>query len=635
MLRQKLMGGAGVEPAYIEDVFSTWLYTGNAAIRSINNGINLSLNGGLVWIKARTNNFDHYWFDTNRGALNELNSNNQGAQASLANSLTAFNTNGFSLGNLTGVNASADNFVSWTFRKQPKFFDVVTYTGTGANRTIAHNLGSVPGCIIVKRTDSTGAWQVYHRSLANTEYMVLNTTAAVATGATRWNSTTATDTVFSLGTDVTVNASGGTYVAYVFAHNAGGFGLTGTDNVISCGIVTTDAIGEGTVTLGYEPQWVLTRSTLVDQNWFVTDNARGIFSGFSAPRLFANDSGTEGASLRTQPTATGFVCSGPVSSSLIYVAIRRGPMRVPTSATTVFSPITSSQSGGSKQTTGFPVDLQITRERGSSVTTKVVDRLKGISTTPTETNDQIIFINEDSAGSLSLGFSRYWDNTGFQIASAQASTSSIYWNFKRAPGFFDVVPYTGTGANTSVSHNLKAVPELMFVKLRSNAASWAVYVAAIGNTNRLVTNTNAASATASTTWRNTTPTSSSFAIGTDISVNSFNVPYSAYLFATLAGVSKVGSYTGTGTTLQINCGFTGGARFVLIKRTNSIGDWYVWDSDRGIVSGNDPYLLLNEVAAEVTITDFIDPFTTGFELSTTALATVNVSGGTYVFLAIA
>ena len=108
-----------------------------------------------------------------------------------------------------------------------------------------------------------------------------------------------------------------------------------------------------------------------------------------------------------------------------------------------------------------------------------------------------------------------------------------------------------------------------------------------------------------------------------------------YLFATCPGVSKVGSYTGTGTTLQLNCGFTSGARFVLIKRTDSPGEWYVWDTARGIIAGNDPYLLLNSTAVEVTNTDYIDTYNPGFEISSTAPAAINALNGTYIFLAIA
>jgi hypothetical protein len=126
-----------------------------------------------------------------------------------------------------------------------------------------------------------------------------------------------------------------------------------------------------------------------------------------------------------------------------------------------------------------------------------------------------------------------------------------------------------------------------------------------------------------------------FSVGTNADVNTSAANYVAYLFATCPGVSKVGSYTGTGTTLQINCGFTGGARFVLIKRTDSTGDWYVWDTARGIIAGNDPYLLLNSTAAEVTSTDYVDTFSSGFEISSTAPAAINASGGTFIFLAIA
>jgi hypothetical protein len=130
-------------------------------------------------------------------------------------------------------------------------------------------------------------------------------------------------------------------------------------------------------------------------------------------------------------------------------------------------------------------------------------------------------------------------------------------------------------------------------------------------------------------------TSTYFKVGTYGGTNASGNNYVAYLFATLPGVSKVGSYTGTGTTNQIDCGFSGGARFVLIKRTDSTGDWYVWDSARGIVAGNDPYLLINSTAAEVTSTDYVDTYSAGFEISSTAPAGINANGGSYIFLAIA
>jgi hypothetical protein len=109
----------------------------------------------------------------------------------------------------------------------------------------------------------------------------------------------------------------------------------------------------------------------------------------------------------------------------------------------------------------------------------------------------------------------------------------------------------------------------------------------------------------------------------------------AYLFASLPGISKVGSYTGNGSSQTINCGFTSGARFILIKRTDSTGDWYVWDTARGIVTGNDPHLSLNTTAAEVTSNDTIDPDSTGFIVNQVAATNVNVNTATYIFFAIA
>jgi hypothetical protein len=112
------------------------------------------------------------------------------------------------------------------------------------------------------------------------------------------------------------------------------------------------------------------------------------------------------------------------------------------------------------------------------------------------------------------------------------------------------------------------------------------------------------------------------------------VNYVAYLFASLPGISKVGSYTGNGTSQTINCGFSSGARFILIKRTDSTGDWFIWDTSRGITANNDPHLSLNTTAAEVTTDDSVDPASSGFIVNQVAATNINVNGATYIFLAI-
>jgi hypothetical protein len=636
-------GGVPVVPNYIEDVFSTYLYTGTGATQTITNNIDLSTKGGLIWIKDRVASGlgvdDHYLQDTARGVRNPLFSNLTNAQLSNGDLVTSVSTTGF-------VDAFAwpsnNKLVSWTFRKQPKFFDVVTYTGTGSNTTIAHNLGSTPGCIIIKRTNAASPWSVYHRGLTDPSnaYIVLNTTdARVGTGGSGyWNATAPTSTNFSLSGDININNSGSSYVAYIFAHDAGGFGLTSTDNVITCGsyIATDPAPAE--VTLGYEPQFVLVKdSTNAGQEWTVVDNMRGM--SLSGSRyLFANSSGAE-AGGGPKATATGFIPDsfGSYGARMIYIAIRRGPMKVPTSGTSVFGLSARSGTGANATVTGGQTDdAVLIKNRGSAVASLFSSRLTGTGYLVTSSTAA-----EVAAGTTILQANPWDVMDGVKVGTTSTITnasSNTYINylFKRAPSFFDEVCYTGTGtAGQTFNHNLGVVPEMMIVKNRtSGVQQWRIYHSFLGATKNLSFQGSAA-ATSTTIWNDTAPTSSVFSVGTAGSTNDNTSTFVAYLFATCAGVSKVGSYTGTATTLQIDCGFTAGARFILIKRTDSTGDYYVWDTARGIVAGDDPYFLLNGTAAEVTNTDYIDTYSAGFEISSTAPAVINASGGTYIFLAIA
>ena len=206
--------------------------------------------------------------------------------------------------------------------------------------------------------------------------------------------------------------------------------------------------------------------------------------------------------------------------------------------------------------------------------------------------------------------------------------------FRRAPGFMDVATYTsGYGSPTVFPHNLGVEPELMIVKCRSNAHDWWVYVRDSGATKALRLNYTDAEISA-TVFGNTHPTATQMTFGSGL-VSENGRTFVVYLFATLAGISKVGTYTGTGNDVNVDCGFAAGARFVLIKRTDSSGGWFVWDTARGIVSGDDPNTRLDTIDAESTNDDFIDPLNSGFTVTSSAPATLNTSGGTYLFLAIA
>ena len=216
-------GGAG--GLDVSEVFSTYLYTGNNSSLTITNGIDLAGEGGLVWIKGRDAVRSHQLLNTEvglSGTGSRLNSNTTSVSSNdTATSMSSFNSDGFSIQYANDFNANGEDFASWTFRKAPKFFDVVTYTGNGSTQNISHNLGSVPGTIIVKKTSSTANWITYHRSLGNDKAVFLNLTSSQSSSTTYWNATTPTDSVFSVGANSNTNGNSDTFVAYLFAHNDG------------------------------------------------------------------------------------------------------------------------------------------------------------------------------------------------------------------------------------------------------------------------------------------------------------------------------------------------------------------------------------------------------------------------------
>ena len=626
-----------VTPLDITDVFSTYLYDGNGVTgQTINNGIDLDGEGGLVWFKQRNAARDHGLFDTVRGANKYVISNDTNVEATSSTMLTAFNSNGFTLGGGGAiVNNGSGTYASWTFRKAPKFFTCLTYTGTGpgsaANeQQVSHDLGSKPGIVIIKRTDATGDWWVFTDVIdGSNDYGYLNQAAAF--GATGNN--VATDSVFSVGG--VLNTSGATYTAYLFANNNGDgtFGPDGDQDVIKCGSFTTaSSYGNiNSIDLGWEAQFVLVKSTSAIGSWYLLDTMRGMPKSGNLATLNPNNSDSETAFGNNpgylSPTATGF--EGPfadligTSIDCVYIAIRRGPLAQPESATEVFAPVATDQTNNPQS--GFPVDLWWLKARNGPELHVIMDRMRGTGK----------YLSSDSTAAEGTNPSDYYriDNMTGGFSNGGSYSQYIHWLWKRAPGFFDVVAYTGNGtAGRTVSHNLGVAPEMLVVKRRDATSSWETYVEPLGNTGRVFLNLTNAFTTGSA-WNNTSPTATEFTLGGG-STNDSGGNYIAYLFATLPGVSKGGSYTGNGTSQTIDCGFTSGARFVLLKVASTDDDWFLWDSVRGINAGTEPYLRPNLSAAEITTNDRIDPHSSGFAVDGNDTSN-NKNGETYIFYAIA
>ena len=654
-LLQAASGNAG-DPVYVDDVFSTYLYDGTSATLSINNGIDLNGEGGLVWIKQRNSSNNHLVIDTERGATKTIFPNSTYQEVTYSTGLTSFNNNGFTLGNENSHNLSGIDFVSWTFRKQEKFFDIVTYTGNGtAGRTISHNLGSVPGMMIVKSTSNGEAWEVYHRkadaSAPEDKYLQLNGTGSVGDSSFRWNDTAPTATEFTVGGANEVNGNGMTYVAYLFAHNEQDFGENSDEAIIHCGSYT----GTGSyssppvINLGFEPQWVMLKNATSNGDWVICDVMRGatsqiIGSAGTAKRLNANNTNAEtsytGGYIPVSPTPTGFTMSidgseGNASgATYIYMAISRPHKPASEFAATDLFAVANATTNAPLFASSFPVDAGWYLISSNTKAMYMGSRLQGPKYLLTHSTAAEVTNNDHE-----WDFMDGWYNNSF------ADTNYVSYMLRRAKGFCDVVAYAGNGTGGMgsgdtqvISHNLGVAPEYIIVKRRSGASDWIHWTKDIGAANRLFGDAGALLTSSPGHYFGTsgpTPTATTFTVGDAYYTNSSGSNYIAYLFASVNGVSKVGTYTGTGSDLNVDCGFSAGVRFVFIKRTDSSGNWYVYDSVRGIVAGNDPYFLLNIGAVDVTNTDYIDPLNAGFTITSSAPADLNASGGTYIFLAIA
>jgi hypothetical protein len=293
-----------------QDVFATSLYTGTGAAQTITNGLNLAGQGGLTWTKARGAGYHTLW-DTARGAAKAISSNVTDAEAaSGAGGLQSFLSNGFTLGsNWNGENNSGSPAAAWSFRRAAKFFapDVFTHTSGVADNINLSSLGTI-GMIVVK-SRSTGSWYVWHRSLTAGDNLRLNTTAASSAGGL----------ITVSGTSLIFDAAAGTdnYVYYAWAHDP-----DTTNGIIQCGSFTTDASGNASVTVGWQPQWLLTKASGAVSDWIIHDTARGWGAGADA-FLKPNLSAAEASADLGAPNATGFtVAQYAASTAQTYCAIR-------------------------------------------------------------------------------------------------------------------------------------------------------------------------------------------------------------------------------------------------------------------------------------------------------------------------
>jgi hypothetical protein len=319
-----------------DGLFSTTLYETNFASNTVTTGIDgTGSSKVLYWAKPRVDaaQDNHALVDNVRQTsypFERLTSNTTDVPTSSEVALGSFTSTGFTLGqaeyfngNLQGNNSGGGvDEVVWGFKAASNFFDIVTYTGNGSTQNISHNLGSVPGTIIVKKTNSTANWLVYHRSLGNDKAVFLNLASSPSTSSTYWNATTPTSSVFSVGANSNTNGNSDTFVAYLFAHDES------SSSMIKCGSYD----GQATVDLGWEPQWILFKNVIASSSWRILDTERGIPVGTGDLSLAPDRSDAEISTDWVDVNSTGFeitttnanvaATNGSGTDGMIYVAIR-------------------------------------------------------------------------------------------------------------------------------------------------------------------------------------------------------------------------------------------------------------------------------------------------------------------------
>ena len=641
--------------------FNIELYQGTGSDPLVINGLGFS--PGFVWIKVRDASREHILSDIVRGPDKELSTNDTSAEESRG--VKSFDSDGFTLDNATSnYNHNGENYVAWTWKandNEPTIntngsltsivsandnsgFSIVSYTGDGNSaRTVGHGLSAKCDLVIIKDRDNVDKWVVQLPQLGDNARMVLEGTAGKTDDSTTTQAGNAT--VFGIGGDNAVNKDGDNYIAYCFRS------VTGYQKI---GSYTGDNSAGQAITTGFKPDFVLIKSTVGNDNWRLYDTKRGITSGFLEPNRTDADDTSDAPNLTI--TSTGFtITSGGnnqgnnASGNLyIYLAIAKNVSSNTTLANS-FKTVTYTGNGNSNRTitgVGFNPDLVWIKARSTSEQHYIYDKLRGpfnylhpnlnnaeatdSSTRLKEFNDDGFVIgNELSVNQNGETFVAWCWKAGNTWQSNIAGTIPSLVNVNTANGF-SVVKYKGNEtASQTIGHGLSSAPEIALIKQLDGTRNWQVPLFTQTSGDYLVLNSDGVKATDTTRW--SAVSSTTFTVGAQPHTNGSGSPYIAYMFHSVAGYSKVGTYTGQTSGVTVTTGFR--PTFLLIKSTSNVEHWAMLDTVRGsgkVINANRSNAETDSTLNTFTVSD------TGFSFphQDTADAMLNENGYTYIYLAI-
>jgi hypothetical protein len=652
----------------------TYAYDGTATNVTYQEATNFSPD--LVWLKTRSQAYNHSVYDSLRGANKLLQSNTTIAEATATNAFNSFDSNGFTLGSGENSNSiSGLSSVAWCFNagtaaaasntdgsitstvkaNQDAGFSIVSYTGNQTSSTIGHGLSSAPEMIIAKSRSVAQNWAVYHKDAGNQYWLQLNSTSAKLDEAI-WNDTTPTDSVFSINNNVVINANSSTNIAYCF-HSVDGFQKVGS-------YTGTGAAGN-MVETGFEPAFVIIKnSTSGTGNWYMFDNKRLTLP--YSDQLAADSSGAEATGTYVKFISNGFQLDTSASDlntgsqTFIYLAIAADPDTTTPTVENSFDVVTYTGDGTSSKSidTDFKPDLVWIKNRDQADNHILSDAVRGINL-PLVPNGT----NAEGAGT---GYVTSYDSTGFTLGSQGSVNTNnedyVAWCWKAgdhddnlpqintegtidsvvsvndAAGF-SIVQWEGDNSQpATIGHGLSAAPELIIHKDLDSTTNWHVYHESVMNAGdakflRLNTTNSILTDGLDDVW---TSGFSATTFGVGKANNNTGRTQIAYCFTSITGYQKVGSYTGTGATGNvINVGFK--PRWIMFKRTDSTGVWFVLDGIRNTSDVWSARIEANKTNAEAGPDAYtVTVSNTGFEMtgSFATYSEANASGGTYIYLAI-
>jgi hypothetical protein len=651
-------------------------YDGTATNVTYEYGLNFTPD--FVWVKYRDSSSNsHRITDSTRGAQYEIYPNLTNAEIYRASGyMSSFDQGGFTVGSTTALNADGGDYVAWCLKANggttssntdgtitstvqvntDAGFSIVTHINSGnKSDTIGHGLGVAPKLLITKKYQTTTSWWVYTTAIDGSyDYIKLNGTDG------KFDSTTINPPTSSVFYNESGGADNEPYITYAFAE---------VENFSSFGSYTGNGVSGGgpIIETGFEPAFVMIKNTNTSTyGWYMFDNKRN--PGQEKRLILRADTGGAeyDGGYYLEFLSNGFrinTNSGPVNlnnGTFLYMAFAADPDTEAPTVAKSFSTVAYTGNDGTQDIdVGFKPGLVWLKNRNNSSDSthehSLFDNLRGA------------FRVRSNSGSPENDYASHYggiNDNGFQVKNGLALNDAdgtyVAWAWKaddneptintegsidslvsaNANAGFSIVKYTGNGTNNAtVGHGLSAAPEMIIIKNLDGTYAWVVYNSTLGATKYLHLEATDAQQTTSLFFNDTNPSSTVFTLGTHAAVNESGYEMIAYCFHSVAGYSKIGSYSGNGGSNSITgLGFQ--PDFLLIKDSTSTGSWFMYDSLRTVSVGDNagtanarPYILANGSGKENGVTSYnVNLDSGGFSMNTSS-SELNSSGETYIYMA--